>query len=116
MSEGSHHKWSCWKKLLLLLYGAFTRVVDGVAGLIVVTMSIEERTVRLALWECDKAVLMRCCQSGAGFCFFIVMLAFGMLLILFIRLGYEVNEFIIFYIKGEIVVVVIWKSLSLFCG
>ena len=55
--EGSHHKWSCWKKLLLLLFGAFTHVLDEVVGLIVVAMSIKERAVRLALWEGDTAAL-----------------------------------------------------------
>ena len=49
--------------------------------------------------------------------FFDCHVAFEVLLILFIRLGYEVNEFIIFYIKGEIVVVVIWLSRTLLgCG
>ena len=39
--------------------------------------------------------------------------AFEVLLMLFIELEYEMNEFKIFYIKGEIVVVVIWLSRTL---
>ena len=72
--EVSHPKWSCEQKPPLLLYGAFTHSVDGLTGLVVVTMLIKERTTGLALWRCDKAALGGCGQCGAGFCFFIVML------------------------------------------